>query len=55
MLGSFDALAPDFGAGKSSQNDALWVHFSELLPSHLSHWRHSDGPNPVVNDPFLGG
>ena len=27
----------------------------ELLPSHLSHWRHSDEPNPVVDDGFLGG
>jgi hypothetical protein len=26
----------------------------ELFPSHLSHWRHSDGPNPVVDEPSLG-
>ena len=25
----------------------------ELLPSQLSHWRHSDEPNPMVDDRFL--
>jgi hypothetical protein len=26
----------------------------ERLPSHLSRWRHSDGPNPVVDESSLG-
>ena len=26
----------------------------ELLPSRLSHWRHSEGPNPVVDEPSVG-